>query len=273
MYCPRFLLRHTSTSRAGQAGGGSLKREKNYKPKKDFAYRIVCDNLDSLNLFLMTRTKFQMTLSLYLTVAGRSPQRHATLPTHQKKDSKLLQKYYSVLQSTSTKKYYPSTVPYCSVLPSAAAVLFCTTQYCSVLQNTTPVLLCTTKYYSVLLQYYNVLLQYYSVLQNTTPVLLQYYSVLQGTIRTLLCTTKYYEILLCTTQYYSSTTLHYKVLLCTTPVLLCTTQYYNVLLQYYSVLQSTTTAVVLQYYSVIQGTSPVLLRTTKYYEVLFRTTN
>ena len=32
--------------RAGQAGGGSFKREKNRKPKKDFAYRIVCDSLD-----------------------------------------------------------------------------------------------------------------------------------------------------------------------------------------------------------------------------------
>ena len=39
------------TSRAGQAGGGSSKREKNYKPKRDFAYRIVCNNLDWLNLF------------------------------------------------------------------------------------------------------------------------------------------------------------------------------------------------------------------------------
>ena len=44
-------------SRAGQAGGGSFKREKNRKPKKDFAYRIVCDSLDWLNLFLMIWTK------------------------------------------------------------------------------------------------------------------------------------------------------------------------------------------------------------------------
>jgi len=48
------------TSRAGQAGCGSFKREKNYKAKKSkkhFAYRIVCDNLDWLNVFLMTLTK------------------------------------------------------------------------------------------------------------------------------------------------------------------------------------------------------------------------
>ena len=31
---------HICTSRAGQAGGGSFKRGNNYKPKKDFAYRM-----------------------------------------------------------------------------------------------------------------------------------------------------------------------------------------------------------------------------------------
>ena len=127
-----------------------------------------------------------------------------------------------------------------SVLQGTTPVLLCTTKYYSsttlyytVLQRTTPVLLCTAKYYSSTTLYYKVLLQYYSVLQSATPVLLG------------------------TTKYYSSTTLYCKVLLqyysvlqSATPVLLCTTQYYNVLLQYYPVLQSTT---------------PVLLCTAKYY--------
>ena len=77
-----------------------------------------------------------MTLSLYLSVAGRSPQRHATLPTHQ--------------TVPSTTPVLPSTVPYYSVLQSATPVLPC---------------------YKVLLQYYTGLLQYYSVLQSTSPVL------------------------------------------------------------------------------------------------------
>ena len=76
-------------------------------------------------------------------VAGRSSQRHATLPT-----------YYKVVLRTEK-------------------VLLCTTK------STNPVLLCTTKYYSSTTLYYKVLLQYYSVLQSTTPVLLRttkYYS-------------------------------------------------------------------------------------------------
>ena len=126
-----------------------------------------------------------------------SPQRHATLPTHQT---------------------VPSTTPYYKVLKSATPVLFCTTKYYS----------STTLYYKVLpqkvlLQYYKVLIQYYSVLQ----VLLQYYKVLQNTSPVLL--TPYYKVLL---QYYSSTTPYYKVLLqyyfvlqSTRPVLLRTTKY------------------------------------------------
>ena len=34
------LMHHDYTSRAGQAGGGSFKRKNNYKPKKEFAYRM-----------------------------------------------------------------------------------------------------------------------------------------------------------------------------------------------------------------------------------------
>ena len=115
------------------------------------------------------------------------------------------------------------------------------------------------------------LLQYYSVLQSTTPVLLcttQYYSSTTLYYTVLL---QYYSVLqsttpvlLCTTKYYSSTTLYYKVLLhyyfvlhSATPVLLCTTKYYSSTTLYYKVL--------LQYYSVLQSSTPVLLCTTQYY--------
>ena len=80
---------------------------------------------------------------------------------------KVLVRYYSVLQSTTT--YYSSTTKYYNVL----------LQYYKVLQHTTP-------YYKVLLQYYKVLLQYHSVL-------LQYYPVLQSTTPVLPCTTQYYH--------------------------------------------------------------------------------
>ena len=56
----------------GQAGGGSFKREKNYKPKKGFAYRIVCDNLDWLNLFSDHPNKVGICWLCH------SPQLHAT---------------------------------------------------------------------------------------------------------------------------------------------------------------------------------------------------
>ena len=110
-------------------------------------------------------------------VAGRSSQRHATLP--------VLQSITPVL-----KKYYSSTTLSYKVL----------IQYYSVLQSTTPVLLCTTQCYSSTSLYYTVLLQYYSVLHSATPVLCTtkyyssttlYYKVLQSTTPVLLCTTKY----------------------------------------------------------------------------------
>ena len=210
------------TSRTGQAGGGSSKREEKYKPKKDFAYKLVCDNLDCFNLFLMTRTKLasvgfvaerncmrQQVLdsAKSLPNCGRSdPQRHATLPSHEiihisTLCYKLLRrttKYYEVLLRTTN--YYQSATPYYKAL----------LQYYKVLQSTTPVLFCTTLYYKVLLRYY-------SVLQSTTP----YYPVLQCTTPVLLCATKwllkYYSVLL---RYYS--------------VLLHTTLYFKVLLQYYA---------------------------------------
>ena len=179
-----------------------------------------------------------MTLSLYIPVAGRTPQRHATLPTHQKVQSTtpLLQKYYS--STALCYKVLQNTIHY------------------AVLQSTTPALLSATKCYKALLQYYfvlqytpyyEVLLQYYAVLQ----VLLQQFSVLQSSTSVLLCST----IVLFST------------------VLLCNTKYRRLLPQFYSVLQSTTTTFL--YYNAtmlhnVQGTTryySVLLCTTKYYSI------
>ena len=160
-------------------------------------------------------------------VAGRSPQRHATVP------------YCSyVLQSITP--YWKSTAP---VLP-------CTTNYYS----------STTLYYKVLLQYYKVLLQYYSSTILFYEVLLQYYSVIQSTTPVLVCTTKYYST---TTLHYKVLLQYYSVLQSTTPVLLCTTKYYSstslyykVLIQYYSVLQILLCTT--KCYSVLHSTTPVL---------------
>ena len=192
-------------------------------------YRIVCDKRFPLPSFafdwtflLMTRTKLasccfvaarncmrQQVLDHAeslpdLAVAGRSPQRHATLPP-----------YYKVLLRTYWKSISPvlqSTTPYYKVL----------LQYYSVPQSTTPY----SPYYKVLLQYCKVLLQFYKVL-------LQYYPVLQSTTKYYSSTTKYYSS---TTKYYSSTTKDdYRVLTSTTKqycsALLCTTKY---LKKYYS---------------------------------------
>ena len=158
--------------------------------------------------FLMTRTKLAFVgfvaagnsmwhqvlddAKVSASLSQISPQRHATLPTHQT---------------------VPSTTPYYKVLKSATPVLFCTTKYYS----------STTLYYKVLLQkvllqYYKVLVQYNSVLQG----LLQYYFVLQNTSPVLLRTTKYYSS---TTSRYKILVQYYSVLQSTTPVLLRTTKY------------------------------------------------
>ena len=83
-----------------------------------------------------------MTPSLYLSVAGRSPQRHAALPTHQ---------------------IVHSTTPYYEVLLHTTKLLVCARKHYKALR-------CTTKIYKVysVLKYYKVLLQYYSVLIGVT---------------------------------------------------------------------------------------------------------
>ena len=86
-----------------------------------------------------------MTLSLYLTVAGHSPQRHTTYESAQ---------YCSLLLRTTEN--YSSTSLYYKVL----------LQYFSVLQSPTPVVLRTTKSYSSTTLYS----KYYA---RSTPVLLR----------------------------------------------------------------------------------------------------
>ena len=181
----------------------------------------------------MTRTKFVCFVAarncMRQQVAGRSSQRHATLPTYYKillRTEKVLLQYYPVVQSTP---------PYYSVLQSVLRTTKCyssTTLYYTAL-------LCSTNYYSSTTLYYKVLLQYYSVLQSATPVLLctkvllQYYFVLHSATPVLLCTTKYYSS---TTLYYKVLIQYYSVLHSATPVLLCTTKYYSSKSLYYKVL-------------------------------------
>ena len=90
-------------------------------------------------------------------------------------------KYYS--RTTHTTKYYSRTTPYSKVLQP----------YFSVLQSTTAVLQRTTKYYCRTSPYYKVLQPYFNVLQSTTAVLIRtttYYNVLQSTTAVLLRTTR-----------------------------------------------------------------------------------
>ena len=179
-------------------------------------------------IFLVTRTKLasvgfvaarncmrQQVLgdakSLPITVAGGSPQRHATSYALNSA------RYHSIIHSTT-----PVLLQYYKVL----------LQYYKGLQRTTP--------------YYKVLLQYYSVPQSTTPVLLcttKYYSVLQSTTSVLICTTKRYSS---TTLYHKVLPLYYSVPQSTTPYYFSTNLYYKALLQYYSVLQSTTPVILLE---------------------------
>ena len=144
--------------------------------------------------FLMTRTKLAFVgfvaagnsmwhqvlddAKVSASLSQISPQRHATLPTHQTVPSTT--PYYKVLKSATpllfcTTKYYSSTTLYYKVLLQKVLLQYYKVliQYYSVLQSTSPVLLRTTKYYSSTTSYYKILVQYHSVLQSTTPVLLR----------------------------------------------------------------------------------------------------
>ena len=256
------------TSRAGQAGGGSFQKEKNYIAKKEFAYRMCARRPTSAmpKPFLCFCCPSAVTwwwCDLFWCHEVVCGARWSNVVGCQVP-------WWVLLVSCDVSCHVMSFdamwllvschVTWCNAGSWWWNVVCCALQSTTpVLQRSTPVLLrstkcyyvilCTTKYYSSTTLYYKVLPQYYSVLQSTTPVLL--------------CTTKYYSS---TTQYYSvlhSTTL---VLQSTTPVLLCTTKYNSsttllcttkVQLPYYSVLQSATPG--------LQCTTPELLCTTKYY--------
>ena len=116
-------------------------------------------------------------LSFYLTVAGRSPQRHATFRNGMRLFLRTTP-YYKVLKSNSLC---------CKVLQSTTLRYKVLVQYCKVLFHTTKYYSCTTLYYNVLLQYIILCTtKYYSILQSTTL----YY-------KELLRATKYCSILLC----------------------------------------------------------------------------
>ena len=142
----RFYHFETSTSIAARGGGGSFKRLKLYNSEEHVPIESFGTTLIHWTFFLMTRTKLAFVgfvaagnsmwhqvlddVKVSASLSQISPQRHATLPTHQT---------------------VPSTTPYYKVLKSATPVLFCTTKYYSrryysSTTNTNPVLLRTTKY-------------------------------------------------------------------------------------------------------------------------------
>ena len=133
---PRRRSANIYTSIAARGGGGSFKRLELYNSEEHVPIESFGTTLIHWTFFLMTRTKLAFVgfvaagnsmwhqvlddVKVSASLSQISPQRHATLPTHQT---------------------VPSTTPYYKVLKKLP-------QYYSVLQSTTPVLLCTTKYYS-----------------------------------------------------------------------------------------------------------------------------
>ena len=167
-----------NTSRAGQAGGGSFKRKKNYKPQKEFE-SFVTNLIPCLAPFSDDSNKVGICWLCHSSNCTRQPvlDDAKSLPSCGRSQS----------ATTCGSSYAPKNTQRYSVLQSA-------TKYCSALTN----------YCKSITPYNKALLQYYSVLQSTTPVLFR----IQSTTPALLCTTKIH----------SSTTLYYKVPLRTTPV-------------------------------------------------------
>ena len=153
---------------------------KNIWIKRTCAYRIVCDNLDWLNLCSDDSNKVGVCwgdVFWWSNVVGSE-----------------------VTCGQLMWWFATCDVMWCDVI-SCCPVLLSTTKYYSVLQSTTPVLL----YYKVLLQYYKVLLRTTKYYASTTL----YYKVLLRTTKYYASTTLYYSS---TTKYYTSTTPYYKVL-------------------------------------------------------------
>ena len=199
------------TSSARTSRGWKFQRKKNYKSKKEFAYRmrarrptsampkpfLSCERAFCRSMVVMFGALKWSVLMSWCLLRGqvmwwsRHLMRCDGLCCVMSRDA--MRCHGDELYYSSTSLYYKVLLQYYPVLQSTTPVVPCTTKYYS---STTKyysrtnlyykVLLCTTKYYSSTTLYYKVLLQYYPVLQSTTPVLL------------------------CTTKYYSNTTLHYK---------------------------------------------------------------
>ena len=297
----QMIIRKTmyNTRRAGQAGGGSFK-EKNYKSKKEFAYRM-CTGWPTTALpkpsflsewafsrsmvvmwwpVLMWIFACEVTWGEVMWLVARCHVMSCDVMWCGVMSCDVIfcvvlchVMQCDVVMCSHVMSVICCQVMRCNGMRSHEFVMRCgwlrchvvwfeVVVWCGELENELVVLLRTPRYYKVLLHSTT---KYYRLL-------LQYYFVLQSTTP-VLCTTPYYKVLLCTTKYYSSTT--------TTPVLQSTTsyyssttlyykvllQYYKVLLRYYKVLLGTTKyySGTTRYYSVLHSTTPVLLCTTKYY--------
>ena len=144
----------------GQAGGGSFK-EKNYKSKKEFAYRmrarrptsampkpfLCCERAFCRSMVVMFCALKWSVLMSWCLLRGQVMwwSRHLI-----RCDGLCCVISRDAMRCHGEELYYSSTTLYYKVL----------LQYYPVLQSTTPVLPCTTKYYSSTNLYYKVLLQY-----------------------------------------------------------------------------------------------------------------
>ena len=167
----------------------------------------------------------------------------------------VLQKYYSVLQSTTlyykvllcTKKYQKF---YKVLLRTKYHKLQTTTHLCKVLQVTTPYKKLQTT-------------NDYSELQTTSPVL--HYKVLLNTTKYYLGNTGYFKVLLRTTKYSSDSIPSDKVPRRTKiqiqfpyySIVHSTTPYYKVVLRYYSILQTKYNKKYTKYCRVLPAYMPV----------------
>ena len=120
--------------------------------------RILCDNLDWLNFFLMTRTK----LASVGFVAARNCMRHQVLDDA--KSLPLCGRSQSATTCDSSyapnsAQYYSSTSQYCSVLLCTTKCYSSTTLYYEELSRATKYFSSTTQDYSSTTLYYKVLLR------------------------------------------------------------------------------------------------------------------
>ena len=114
----------------GRAGGGSFERKKNYKAKKEFAYRMCArwPTIAMSKLFFGFERSFCRCMAVMSCALG----------------------------------WFVCDLTCFQVMRLVVRWFVVLLRYYSALQRTTPVLLCTTEYYSSTTLYYTVLLQYYA---------------------------------------------------------------------------------------------------------------